>query len=57
MRRLITAPPPENGVTTHVADLDGLRWGSIVDELAADGEIINYSGTASRRRQAVPMLT
>ena len=44
-RRLITARPPEAPeVTTHVAILDGLRWGSDASEIPANGEIIDYSG-------------
>jgi len=42
--RLLTAPspaPPE--ITTHIVILDGLRWGP-PGEVAADGEIIAYSG-------------
>ena len=43
--RLITAPEPHApGITTHTAILDGLRWGSDVSEVPADGEIIDYSG-------------
>jgi hypothetical protein len=43
--RLITAPAPTPpGVTTHVAILDGLRWGSDASEIPADGEIVDYSG-------------
>jgi hypothetical protein len=57
--RLITAPPPENGVTTHVAVLDGLHWGSNVDELAADGEIITIPALlhVGASDVPVPMLT
>lgn len=44
-RRLLTAPAPiRPAVTTHVAILDGLRWGSAAADLPADGEIIHYSG-------------
>ncbi len=42
--RLIIAPEPVTGVATHIALLDSLRWGSKSDELAAGGEIVNYSG-------------
>ena len=43
--RLIYAPSPEPpAVTTHVAILDGLRWGSDVSQVPANGEIIDYSG-------------
>jgi hypothetical protein len=38
------AGTPDKGVTTHVAVLDALRWGSKADELAAAGEIVDYSG-------------
>jgi hypothetical protein len=44
-RRLITAPSPDApAVTTHIAILDGLRWGSDVSQIPANGEIIDYSG-------------
>jgi hypothetical protein len=43
--RLITAPRPSpSDITTHTVVLDALRWGSPSGEVAADGEIIAYSG-------------
>jgi hypothetical protein len=43
--RLIHTPTPSaSTITTHVVVLDGLRWGSDVDELPADGAIVDYWG-------------
>jgi hypothetical protein len=43
--RLLIAPSPASpDITTHTVILNGLRWGSPSGEVAADGEIIAYSG-------------
>lgn len=43
--RLLVAPDPEApDITTHITILDGVRWGSNVDEIPDNGEIIDYSG-------------
>lgn len=41
--RLITALARDDDVS-HIAVLDGVRWGSNADEIPADGEIIQFAG-------------